>query len=201
MKADSVIMLREIKFMVILATSCAILLMVTRVAVGERAELTAETINAVFAITGQEVVSEPSVALNTFKRNFLRRVTGRYRWWQSLNRPELWVCEARGAGMWAEINLVFVWNNAQRRIAGMRVVEQNETAGLGDRIADEDFYDKFDDLEAGSGIEMAVARSRGNQFDAISGATITSRAVETIINRALKNLQQYVATEPAGESS
>lgn len=200
MKANSSRIFSEIKFMVILGTVCAVLLMGARVTVGERAELTTGTINAVFALTGQETIAESSAALNAFNQKFSRRVTGRYRWWQSLSRPELWVCEARGAGMWAEINLVFVLNKAQHKIMGMRVVEQNETAGLGDRIADEDFYEQFDDLEARSGIEMAAARSRGNQFDAISGATITSRAVETMINRALKNLQQSGISAPVGES-
>lgn len=101
--------------------------------------------------------------------------------------------------MWAEIVLLFAYDRMHRRIVGMRVLEQNETAGLGDRISEETFYEQFDDIEAASGVEMKAIRVAANQFDAISGATITSRAVESIINRALRQMNRVAAAAQSSQ--
>lgn len=180
----------DLRFMLLLATLCSLLLLMTRATVGSRAEITPATVAAVLSLSGhaEKAQNEPSVA--EFNQLFARRTSGRNQWWQSVKRPELWACEASGAGMWAEVKLVFVFNRAGLRIVGLRVVEQNETTGLGDRITDDGFLEQFDDLAAANGIEMAAARSKSNQFDAISGATVTSRAVATIVNRALRQLRQ-----------
>lgn len=191
----------DLKFMLLLATVCSILLMMARVSIGERAELSPATIDAVFSISGLEAVQDVKAAITAFNGKFVRRASGRYQWWQNIQHPDNWACEATGAGMWAEIRLVFVFDRAQQRIVGMRIVEQGETAGLGDRIAEEAFLEKFVELEAHAGIEMAVAKSRANQFDAITGATISSRAIETTVNRALKSLHLLKSESSASRES
>lgn len=184
-------MLLEFKFMLILATLCSALLMLTRATVGERAELTPRTASAILEMLGEETIPGQSVAIDNFKAVFKHRLSGRIKLWQSVVKPELWACEATGNGMWAEITLVFVFNRAGRQIIGLRVVEQNETAGLGGLIAEETFCEQFADLHTEHGVEMAAARVMNNQFDAVSGATVSSRAVEKILNRALNALNDY----------
>ncbi|MDD2998485.1 MAG: FMN-binding protein [Candidatus Riflebacteria bacterium] len=183
--------LLEFKFMLILATLCSALLMLTRATVGERAELTPRTASAILEMLGEETIPGQSVAIDHFKAVFKHRLSGRIKLWQSVVKPELWACEATGNGMWAEITLVFVFNRAGRQIIGLRVVEQNETAGLGGLIAEETFCEQFADLHTEHGVEMAAARVMNNQFDAVSGATVSSRAVEKILNRALNALNDY----------
>lgn len=183
----------EIKFMLVLATLCALLLLITRAGVGSRADLSAAAIAAAGQICSLEIPEEPTAAAAAFNQHFTLRSRGRIQLWQKNADAGLWLCQARGAGMWAEIALMFAYDRTHRRIIGMRVLEQNETAGLGDRIGEDTFFDQFDDMEAASGIEMKAIRIRANQFDAVSGATITSRAVETIINRALRHLDQVAS--------
>jgi len=171
-----------------LATVCAVLLLLTRAGIGSRADQSLDAIRAAAGICRVELPQDQSEAIKEFDRQFILRSRGRIQFWQSRSRSDLWLCQARGAGMWAEIVLLFAYDRTHRRIVGLRVLEQNETAGLGDRIAEEDFYSQFDELEAANGIEMKAIRIHGNQFDAVSGATISSRAVETLVNRALHQL-------------
>ncbi len=190
MKFRSGLALQAYWFMIVLATACAGILMVARVSVGERAELSLETANAVFELCHMPGFTDAKSAVSTFNAAFSRIKSGQTSWWQSHKDPYLLACQTVGAGMWSQIRLVFIYNRQAKRIMGMRVIEQNETAGLGDRIADEQFVDQFVDMDASGPIEMAVARSSARQFDAVSGATVTSKAIERIINKALKIHEQ-----------
>ncbi|PKL49999.1 MAG: hypothetical protein CVV42_04885 [Candidatus Riflebacteria bacterium HGW-Riflebacteria-2] len=199
MNARSPAFMVEIRFMLILATLCAVLLLLTRAGIGSRADQSLTAIRAAGEICGIDLPQDSAEAVKVFDRHFVLRSRGRFQFWQSSNKTGLWLCQARGAGMWAEITLLFAYDSTHRRIVGLRVLEQNETAGLGDRIGEEDFYGQFDELEAANGVEMKAIRIHGNQFDAVSGATITSRAVETLLNRALRHLA-VIPVEVAGGS-
>lgn len=181
----------DFKFMLILATFCSVFLMTTRATVGVRAELMPRTVDAILEILGEEMIPGQSVALDRFKSIFQPRLSGRVKLWQSLSKPELWACEATGNGMWAEITLVFIFNRTDRKILGFRVVEQNETVGLGSMISEEAFCEQFTGLHVVGGVEMVLARVMDNQFDAVSGATVTSRAVEKIMNKGITVLNDY----------
>jgi Na+-transporting NADH:ubiquinone oxidoreductase subunit C len=183
-------LMAPLKFMLLLAFCCSALLMATRAAIGERAELSLRSVDALLQIIGSETLPVEKLLLENFNAMFTRRSTGRIKFWQGTARPELWACEATGSGMWAEITLVFVYDATQKQLLGMRVIEQNETAGLGGLIVDEAFSDQFIGLSAEKGVMMSSARVMNNQFDAVSGATTSSRAVEKLINRALDNLRQ-----------
>jgi electron transport complex protein RnfG len=75
--------------------------------------------------------------------------------------------------------------SSRQQLGGLRIVEHGETAGLGDRIAEDSFLEQFVGMDFRPKIEMSRTRSQTNQYDAIAGATISSRAVGTIINQAL----------------
>lgn len=194
MNVDKPSFFTEIKFMLAMATVCALLLVFARAGAGSRADLSLAAISASGQICGIDMSEDPAAAVARFNQYFILRSRGRIQFWQSRKQSDLWLCQARGAGMWAEITLLLAYNKTYRRIIGMRVLEQNETSGLGDRIGEEEFYEQFADLEAASGIEMKAVRIYANQFDAVSGATITSRAVETIINKALRHLDKIPVT-------
>ena len=71
------------------------------------------------------------------------------------------------------------------KVLGISIVNQTETAGLGavaaaDTAAGENFRSQF----AGKSGELAVTKD-GGSIDAITGATITSRAVTAGVNAAL----------------
>jgi electron transport complex protein RnfG len=93
-----------------------------------------------------------------------------------------------GNGYQGEIKLMVGVNADFSRFTGMTVLEQVETPGLGARIADKKFADQFRGLAARPPIAYVkgVAPSKPNQIEAITGATISTRAVVNIINRTVK---------------
>jgi electron transport complex protein RnfG len=83
------------------------------------------------------------------------------------------------------IALVYGFDPRSGRLLGMKVLESKETPGLGDKIEkDREFVAQFRGREPPL---RAVKRATGapGEIDAISGATISSRAVVRIINRSL----------------
>ena len=79
-------------------------------------------------------------------------------------------------------------------ISGFKVVSQVETPGLGARITEEAFQRQFVGKEVASGITMTRSGNAGpSEFDAITGATETSRALERILNRGFE--QYFAAVE------
>ncbi len=74
--------------------------------------------------------------------------------------------------------------SADGSIKGISVISQSETAGLGAVCAEEKFTSQF------AGIQGFVAyvkdgKTEPNEIDAISGATITTKAVTEAVNAAL----------------
>ncbi len=91
-----------------------------------------------------------------------------------------------GAGFQDTIRLLYGYDPQRGRIVGLAILESRETPGLGDRIyKDPDFQAAFRDLAVSPRVELVQDDAQAaHQVDAISGATISSRAVVEIINSA-----------------
>lgn len=91
---------------------------------------------------------------------------------------------AEGAGFQDTIKLLYGYSVDRKRVVGMEVLESRETPGLGDKIIkDQDFVGNFRDLAVSPEIvAVKSGRTKDNEVDAISGATISSVAVVRIIN-------------------
>jgi electron transport complex protein RnfG len=90
-----------------------------------------------------------------------------------------------GPGFQDTIGLLYGYTPAQRLVLGMEILESRETPGLGDKIyKDADFVGEFGALAVDPEI-VAVKKgtsTSANEIDAITGATISSKAVVRIIN-------------------
>lgn len=97
-----------------------------------------------------------------------------------------WAVPAAGAGFQDTIKLIYGLTPDGRKIVGMAVLESRETPGLGDRIyKDPDFGAEFRDLATEPNIVLVQGHGEApNEVDAITGATISSRAVVRILNAA-----------------
>ena len=104
-----------------------------------------------------------------------------------------------GPGFQDTIKLLYGYRPALAQVSGMRILESRETPGLGDKIyKDQAFVDGFRALAVAPEIQ-AVKKGRGgapHQIDAITGATISSKAVVRIINQAN---ERWLPRLPAGE--
>jgi Na+-translocating ferredoxin:NAD+ oxidoreductase subunit G len=73
-------------------------------------------------------------------------------------------------------------------ISGVRVLSHSETPGLGARMTEEDFLDQFQGLDPSDG-SVRLDRD-GGEIDAITAATITSRASTDAVRRAYEAFQK-----------
>jgi len=95
-----------------------------------------------------------------------------------------------GPGFQDTIRLIYGYLPSRRRVVGMEILESRETPGLGDKIyKDADFVADFQDLAIDPRIETVKqgTQAAANQVNAITGATISSKAVVRIINQGNKH--------------
>lgn len=85
---------------------------------------------------------------------------------------------------------VMVGVNANGKVHGIEILEQKETPGLGARIEDKGFRNRFEGRDIRS-TTWAVKKDRGD-IDQITAATISSRAV---VEAVREGLDAYVANE------
>ena len=109
--------------------------------------------------------------------------------------------EAAAAGYQDVIRILYGYDPYCQCIRGIEVLKMAETPGIGDKIAkDPVFQENFTALEAranatGDGLEHAIVsvkqgeKSEPWQIDAISGATISSKAIARMLN---DSAQRYV---------
>ena len=107
-----------------------------------------------------------------------------------------------GPGFQDTIALLYGYTPQEKLVLGMEVLESRETPGLGDKIyKDADFVGSFGALSIDPEI-VAVKKgkkSRATEIDAITGATISSKAVVRIINETHASWSQRlppVGNEP-----
>ena len=78
-----------------------------------------------------------------------------------------------------------------KRILGIEIIESTETPGLGARINEAWFKDQFKGLNVNKGIVYLKGKpKKDNQIEAITGATISSKSVTNILNKAVKDLRK-----------
>ena len=91
-----------------------------------------------------------------------------------------------GAGFQDQIELLYGYDPVKKRVVGMRILASRETPGLGDKIfKDAAFVVIFDDLAVEPEIVVVKdGRDADHEVDAITGATISAKAVVKIINES-----------------
>jgi electron transport complex protein RnfG len=93
---------------------------------------------------------------------------------------------AEGSGFMDTIRLLYGFDPSREVIVGMEVLDSRETPGLGDKIVyDPEFRSNFEALAVKPRIvAIKEGKTEPNQVDCITGATISSEAVVTILNRS-----------------
>jgi electron transport complex protein RnfG len=104
---------------------------------------------------------------------------------------------AEGPGFQAKIKMMVGLNFEFKKLLGMKVLEQLETPGLGNKIVFDKFTDQFAGLAFTPKIEYLKNKKpeKDNQIQAITGATISSKAVVAAINNSLKVVLEIIEEE------
>jgi electron transport complex protein RnfG len=101
---------------------------------------------------------------------------------------------AEGNGYQGIIKLIAGTDPELTKMHGMEVLESQETPGLGAEIASIDFRRQFQGLSLEKPIEYVKNRKpqEDYQIEAITGATISSRAVVRILNKKIEEMREYL---------
>ncbi len=172
-------------FLLATTTACTLLLSAAQLAYVRAATVFNRrlyaTILGVFEITASRDDVE-----GVFEEHFAQKQVGAATYYVSKTRaPGTVVFKAEGAGLWSRIELLLAVSPDGRRLHAMRVLSQAETPGLGGRIGEPEFQARFTGVTVRPCLEVVKFAMADNQVDAISGATRTSQAVQSIVNRGV----------------
>jgi len=98
-----------------------------------------------------------------------------------------------GNGYQGQIKLIAIADSSFNTIEGIQVIESSETPGLGAKINEDFFKKQFKGIKLTMPIECVKEKTtKENEIVAISGATISSKAVVNIVNEKLLSLKQKI---------
>jgi electron transport complex protein RnfG len=97
-----------------------------------------------------------------------------------------------GNGFQGKIRLIVGVNKDLSNLYGLKILEQVETPGLGTKVTETPFTDQFKNLVVTHEIKSVKGAKpqNPNEVQAITGATISSKAVVRIINEGIKKLKE-----------
>ncbi len=115
-----------------------------------------------------------------------------------------YIIPMNGAGLWGAIWGYMALDEDKNTIYGTFFNHASETPGLGGEITQRYFQTRFNEKhilgENGYAMEIVKGDAEGEQVQAISGATITSKGVETMINTTLAEYAEFLGGAVAAEA-
>jgi electron transport complex protein RnfG len=101
---------------------------------------------------------------------------------------------AKGNGYQGIIRLMVGLTPDLGKITGLAVLEQVETPGLGGRIGEKEFQDQFKEVNTDPSVGWVKnkAPDKDTDIQAVTGATISSRSVVSIVNKSIQELKQVL---------
>lgn len=98
-----------------------------------------------------------------------------------------------GAGLWGKITAAIGLEKDLKTVTGIEFISQNETPGLGARITEKWFKEQFRGKQGKfSQLVPEGEQAQRDQFQAVTGATITSTSVRKIINQLIETAPELV---------
>lgn len=110
------------------------------------------------------------------------------------NQTAGWVVKASGQGYADKIELLVGVDETVSTITGLFVLDQKETPGLGNKIMEPDWRKQF--VGKSTRLQLTAVKTKAagpGEISAITGATISSKAVCDIVNQSLNNLRHPLA--------
>ena len=101
---------------------------------------------------------------------------------------------SKGNGYQGVIRLIIGFDSSIQKVKGIDVIESQETPGLGANIAEDFFKSQFIGLQVDPYVKYLKneKKQNNNEIEAITGATISSRAVVGIINKNVKDIRSIL---------
>jgi Na+-translocating ferredoxin:NAD+ oxidoreductase subunit G len=143
-----------------------------------------DRIQSLFLIDGK-LVDTPPAGVDTTK---VERVFAGY---DSNGRTIGYAIIGAQPGFADVVNLIFGYDPVTKQLLGMKVLDNKETPGLGDKIVkDTSFVAEFRRAATPlRGVKHGAGKGGKEEIDMITGVTISSRTVIAIINKKLKDVE------------
>ncbi|MBE0450562.1 MAG: FMN-binding protein [Clostridia bacterium] len=100
-----------------------------------------------------------------------------------------------GNGLWGSISGYIALSPDFETLLGIDFIAHSETPGLGGRIDEEWYKEQFRTLDVSSDPPVVYRPVSGGNVDAITGATLTSKSVSTIINDFMTEIKIFAEEE------
>ena len=100
-----------------------------------------------------------------------------------------YVVMAMPSGYGGEISMMVGVDN-DLKVTGISIISQSETAGLGAKCTEKEWQDQF--IGKTENITVSKNGAKDNEIDAISSATITSKAVTKGVNDAIDAVKAII---------
>jgi len=109
-----------------------------------------------------------------------------------------WVVKSKGQGYADTIELLVGLSPDFATITGLFILDQKETPGLGNKIIFQDWRSQFVDAPADKPLVVVkTGAANPGEIDAVTGATISSKSVTSMINSAISDLREPLTSEDA----
>lgn len=132
----------------------------------------------------QEALKEVMAQASVFKPHLQGDEIGYYSAYDASNKLIGFVLKAKGKGYSSDIEALAALDLGLQ-ITQVKILSQNETPGLGSRITEPSFLERF----RGRAIDNI------KEVNAITGATISSKAVINSLDSAVSQLKEQLLTE------
>lgn len=101
-----------------------------------------------------------------------------------------YVIKTEGPGLWGKIVTVIGIEKDKKTLIGIEFTEQSETPGLGARISETWFKEQFRGKSGAFSTVQEGNPSGEHEFQAITGATLTTNYVKAILNDTIDELEK-----------
>jgi len=197
--------LQTIVYAAVLGAVCASLLAGVDQFTGpyKRANAQAERMRNILEVLQVSFFEEggPRELAEVFAANIREEKLGRLPLYVSA-APKAKAVAFEGRGLWGPIRGFLALEPDMRIVRGITFYEQEETPGLGGQIASSWFRQQFKgkritDAKGKSGIRIRKSGTvqAENEVDAITGATMTCKKLETILNETIEEIVRASAND------
>lgn len=194
--------LRTVVFAIVLGVVCSATLAVasTFLAPYRKANEEAEKVRNYLTVLGIPIDKnwDSKTLLEVYKKDVRTKKLGEFTLYENIASSEeggIVAIPFRGAGLWAPVEGVISFEPDLTTIRGIRFYKQEETPGLGGEISSTWFQNQFKGKkivskngEPGFKIVKPGVPADSNSVNGITGATMTSERVQTMLDTLAKKL-------------
>jgi electron transport complex protein RnfG len=125
-----------------------------------------------------------------------------YRTHDAAGTPNGWVVPAAGPGFADRIELLIGTDSRIDTLIGLYVLDQKETPGLGDYIAQTEFRHRFRERPLDQPLEAVKYDPQlPHEIEAISGATVSSWSVCSMVNDTIRRWREPILSAAAKQNA